>query len=100
MIPTLNRTLSQMRQNFLPILEDAGVDLILSGHSHTYERSFLIDGHYGTAATFTNAMKKDGGNGRADGTGAYNKSTPGPGPHEGAVYAVAGSFGTNLGRTR
>ena len=88
-----------MRQNFLPILEDAGVDLVLSGHSHTYERSFLIDGHYGTSSTFTNAMKKDGGSGRADGTGACNKSTLGPGPHEGAVYAVAGSSGQISGGT-
>ncbi len=85
--------LMQMRQNMLPILEDAGVDLVLTGHSHSYERSFLIDGHYGTSSTFTNAMKKDGSSGRADGTGAYNKSTLGAGPHEGAVYAVAGSSG-------
>lgn len=85
--------LVQMRQNILPILEDAGVDLVLAGHSHTYERSFLIDGHYGVSSTFTNAMKKDGGSGRPDGTGAYNKSTLGAGPHEGAVYAVAGSSG-------
>ena len=85
--------LMQMRQTFLPILEDAGVDLVLTGHSHSYERSFLIDGHYGLSTTFTNAMKKDGGSGRADGTGAYNKSTLGAGPHEGAVYAVAGSSG-------
>lgn len=91
--------LVQMRQTFLPILEDAGVDLVLSGHSHTYERSFLIDGHYGTSSTFTNAMKKDGGSGRADGTGAYNKSTLGAGPHEGAVYAVAGSSGQISGGT-
>ena len=40
--------LIEMRQNALPILEDGGVDLVLSGHSHSYERSFLIDGHYGT----------------------------------------------------
>ena len=85
--------LSQMRQNFLPILEEAGVDLVLAGHSHSYERSYLIDGHYGLSSTFTNAMKKDGGSGRADGSGAYNKPTLGPGIHEGAVYAVAGSSG-------
>lgn len=85
--------LIQMRQTFLPILEDAGVDLVLTGHSHSYERSFLIDGHYGLSSTFTNAMKKDGGSGRPDGTGAYNKSTSGVGPREGAVYAVAGSSG-------
>ena len=48
----------EMRQNALPILEAAGVDLVLTGHSHSYERSYLIDGHYGTSSTFTQAMKK------------------------------------------
>src|SRR5215208_7132263 len=91
--------LAQMRQNFLPILEEAGVDLVLAGHSHSYERSYLIDGHYGTSSTFTNAMKKDGGSGRADVTGAYNKGTLGPGPNEGSVYAVAGSSGQIAGGT-
>jgi hypothetical protein len=91
--------LAEMRQNFLPILEDAGVDLVLAGHSHSYERSYLIDGHYGVSSTFTNAMKKDGGSGRADGTGAYSKPTLGPGSHEGAVYAVAGSSGQISGGT-
>jgi hypothetical protein len=85
--------LFEMRQNFLPILEAGGVDLVLAGHSHSYERSYLIDGHYGSSATFTDAYKKNGGSGRADGTGAYTKPTLGPGPHEGAVYAVAGSSG-------
>jgi len=85
--------LADMRQTFLPILEEAGVDLVLAGHSHSYERSFLIDGHYGTSSTFTNAMKKDGGSGRPDAGGPYNKPTLGPGTHEGAVYAVAGSSG-------
>jgi len=33
----------------------------------------LIDGHYGVSSTFTAAMKKDGGSGRIDGTGAYTK---------------------------
>ncbi|MBA3515423.1 MAG: fibronectin type III domain-containing protein [Pyrinomonadaceae bacterium] len=89
--------LAAMRQNFLPILEDGGVDVVLSGHSHSYERSYLIDGHYGTSGTFTTAMKKNGGSGRADVTGAYNKPTLGPGPHEGAVYAVAGSSGQASG---
>ena len=44
-------------------------------------------------------MKKDGGSGRMDGSGAYNKPTLGPGPHEGAVYAVAGSSGQISGGT-
>ena len=39
-------------QNLNPILEEGGVDLVLNGHSHAYERSYLLDGHYGTSATF------------------------------------------------
>ncbi len=89
--------LKEMRQNALPILENAGVDLVLSGHSHSYERSFLIDGHYGTSSTFTSSMKKNGGSGREDGTGAYRKPTYGIAAHEGAVYAVAGSSGQTSG---
>ena len=87
----------EMRQNALPILEAGGVDLVLTGHSHSYERSFLIDGHYGTSGTFTTSMKKDGGSGRIDGSGAYQKPTAGPSPHEGAVYTVAGSSGQTGG---
>jgi hypothetical protein len=93
------QNLVEMRQTFLPILEDGGVDLVLAGHSHSYERSFLIDGHYGTSSTFTNAMKKDGGSGRPNETGAYTKATLGAGSHEGAVYAVAGSSGQISGGT-
>jgi len=83
--------LIEMRQNAVPILERFGVDLVLCGHSHAYERSFLIDGHYGDSTTFTAAMKKDAGSGRPDGTGAYRKPTFGMAPHEGAVYVVSGT---------
>jgi hypothetical protein len=81
--------LVQMRQNALPILEAYGVDLVLSGHSHSYERSKLIGGHYGTSSSLTAAMIKDGGSGRPAETGAYAKATD---PYQ-AVYAVAGSSG-------
>lgn len=91
--------LIEMRENFLPILEDGGVDLVLCGHSHSYERSFLLDGHYGNSSTLTAANKKDGGSGRVDGTGAYQKTTAGPASHEGAVYVVAGSSGQISGGT-
>ena len=37
--------LVEMRENAVPILESHGVDLVLAGHSHSYERSFLLDGH-------------------------------------------------------
>lgn len=91
--------MSQMRQNALPILEAGGVDLVLAGHSHAYERSFLLDGHYGTSSTLTPGMKVNGGSGRPDGTGAYVKPTAGVAAHEGAVYSVAGSSGQISGGT-
>jgi hypothetical protein len=84
--------LVEMRQNLVPILEEGGVDLVLSGHSHSYERTFLIDGHYGLSGTFVGSMKKDGGSGREGETGAYRKPLGTP-AHEGAVYVVAGSSG-------
>ncbi len=80
-----------MRENVLPVLEDYGVDAVFSGHSHSYERSYLLDGHYGLASTFTAAFVKDSGNGDPQGDGAYRKITLGNGAHEGAVYVVAGS---------
>ncbi len=82
--------LIDMRSTALPILEAGGVDLVLSGHSHNYERTFLLDGHYGLSGTLSPAMILDGGSGREDGTGAYQKDL---GPHNGAVYVVAGSGG-------
>ena len=80
----------RMRSLFVPVLEAYGVDLVLSGHSHAYERSFLLDGHYGLSSTLTSAMIKDGGDGRPSGDGAYSKVY---GPHGGTVYIVSGSSG-------
>lgn len=80
--------LIEMRERILPIIESAGVDLVLSGHSHSYERSYLIDGHYGNSDTFTSEMKQDGGSGQEDKSGAYCKSSV---PHAGTVYIVAGT---------
>jgi len=86
--------LIEMRQNALPMLEAAGVDLVLSGHSHSYERSFLLDGHYGFSWTLNPAtMILDGGSGQLDGSGAYIKPTSGLAPNEGTVFAVPGSSG-------
>ncbi|HTD86157.1 MAG TPA: metallophosphoesterase, partial [Candidatus Binatia bacterium] len=81
----------QMRTNAVPILETYGVDLVLSGHSHSYERSYLIDGHYGFSSTFSNTMVVDSGDGALDGNGAYQKPLLGKSAHAGAVYVVAGS---------
>lgn len=83
----------QMRGNALPILERFGVDLVLSGNSHNYQRSYLVDGHYGAASTFTKAMKKNAGSGRPLETGAYTKPL-GASSHQGTVYATVGSSGS------
>jgi hypothetical protein len=73
------------------------VDLVLCGHSHAYERSWLMHGHYGFSSTFTDTMKRDPGSGREDITGPYNKPTGMAG--EGTVYIVAGSSGKISGGT-
>jgi len=84
----------EMRENALPILEAYGVDLVLSGHSHSYERSFLLDGHYGDSTTLdVPTMVLNGGDGNETGNGAYMKAGVGGTPYEGTVYAVAGSSG-------
>jgi tetratricopeptide (TPR) repeat protein len=82
-----------MRQLVVPILERHGVDLVLAGHSHSYERSMLLDGHYGLSSSLTPEMVLDAGDGNPAGDGAYEKGGLGPTPHDGAVYAVAGSSG-------
>ena len=45
--------LKDMRENFVPIFDEFGVDLVLSGHSHGYERSKLIVNHLGKSDTFS-----------------------------------------------
>jgi len=85
--------LVQIRQNLVPILEHYGVDIVLSGHSHCYERSFLLDGQYGLSSTVAAVHKIDAGDGREDGTGAYRKNEE----NRGVVYTVAGSSGQATG---
>ncbi|MBT8054607.1 MAG: DNRLRE domain-containing protein [Gammaproteobacteria bacterium] len=86
--------LIDMRQNALPILEQWGVDLVLSGHSHSYERSYLLDGHYGMSGSLDPDFNiLDPGDGNAASDGAYEKPDVVAVQNAGAVYAVAGSSG-------
>lgn len=78
------------RTALVPVLEAAGVDLVLCGHSHCYERSKLLDGFTATPTLATSGTFKDAGDGRADGTGRYGKDYSG---NQGTVYVVAGSSG-------
>ncbi len=89
--------LIDMRQNFLPILEDGGVDLVLSGHSHSYERSLFVDGHYGASSSLKAAMILDASFGRDQDQGPYTKNLSGT--NTGTVYSVAGSSGKTSGGT-
>ncbi len=85
--------LIQMRQNILPILEAHGVDLILTGHSHAYERSYFLNGHYGSSSTLTPANLINSGDGRTNGTGPYVKPAGAAGANRGVVHIVDGSSG-------
>jgi hypothetical protein len=89
--------LIQMREYGLPILEAGGVDLVLAGHSHIYERSYLVDGAYNTPTTASGKIK-DTGDGKPDGTGPYKKLV-GQNAHDGAVYVVAGHGGAGISST-
>ena len=93
----VERNLIQMREQVVPILENYGVDLVLCGHSHSYERSYLLDGHYGSATTLAPSMIKDSGSGRTNDTGAYRKPSTGSAGRQGTVYVVAGSAGQTSG---
>ncbi len=90
---------SYMRQEILPILEAHGVDIVLTGHSHAYERSYLLRGAYGSSSDIRKnpALILDHGNGRptavslANGipaTGAYRKNNK---DGKGTVYVVTGN---------
>jgi hypothetical protein len=85
--------LIQMRRHVLPVLEKYGVDLVLSGHSHNYERSFLLDGFYGQSGELTGAMVLSDTAGRETEDGAYRKPAGGLGANRGTVYAVCGCSG-------
>ncbi len=80
--------MQQMRENILPILEAGGVDLVLSGHSHMYERSYLMDCAYGDSGKFS--LSNIVSTGVDNKYRQYLKPLTGK-KHQGAVYVVAGS---------
>jgi predicted MPP superfamily phosphohydrolase len=93
-----------VREKFIRILERNGVDLVLCGHAHGYERSYLLRGFYNTYASplldagFNAASHTATGNtqnGLYDGaTGNYKAFTYNSGKYNhGTVYTVTGSAG-------
>ncbi len=97
--------LGAMRENFIRILERYGVDLILSGHSHGYERSYLLKNYYKATPTASTLLETNfnilthtalgsNQNAKYDGTAnscayAYNSGKY----NHGSMYIVAGSAG-------
>ena len=83
-----------IRENFIKVLEENGVDLVLCGHSHVYERSRMMKGHYGKEAEFDSAKHNlSTSSGLYDGSknsAPYLKSKDNP---NGTVYVVSGSAG-------
>ena len=76
----------KLRENANILLEQYGVDVVLGGHNHSYNRSFFINGHYGVESTFNPTTHKvqDG-----DGTTTpYNKTD-----ERGSIYVMSGSAG-------
>lgn len=82
-----------MRANVLPILEEAGVDVVFAGHSHSYERSKFMTRQYGPSKEFIERNVVQLGDGHDDAGRAYTKERLGKIPHSGTVYVTAGSSG-------
>lgn len=90
----LEGELVNMRKYVTPLFEKNKVDLVLSGHSHNYERSWLMKGHQGYELEYNkNIHAKDTSSARYDGSFnscPYIKDSTG---NKGVVYAVCGSAG-------
>jgi len=86
--------LIEIRKNFIGVLERAGVNLVLNGHSHDYERSRLMRGHYGPESTFDakihNLSSSSGKNDGSKNSAPYQINAA---KNVGTVYVVSGSAG-------
>ncbi len=80
-----------MKGTYLPLLESYGVDLVLSGHAHHYQRSYLLSEYFGKSNEFDeNLHAIDMGDGHIEGDGAYRKGKD----NKGTVYLISGSAGS------
>jgi len=85
-----------MREKVIPLLESYDIDLVVNGHSHVFERSHLIKGHYGNSSSFNASMLMDGSNGNLAQGNAYIKDST-YSTAEGTVYVVCGNSGSSEG---
>ncbi len=99
--------LINIRERFIRILERNGVDLILNGHSHDYERSYLLNQYFKAAAANPNVSEVDFNPAvhTASQSSAKYDATANSCPYvynsgkfnHGTVYVVAGSSGADGG---
>lgn len=88
-----------IRRYVNPILEHFGVDLVVTGHSHVYERSYPLHDQYGPMSEFAAnpgnyRFAGDESSGRYDGSPnscAYKNTSAKA--KQGTVYVVSGSAG-------
>ncbi|MES2800741.1 MAG: metallophosphoesterase family protein [Bacteroidota bacterium] len=91
----IDRELSKMRKRIVPILETYNVDLVLNGHSHSYERSYLLKGHYGKSKTLNEEHFVDHTSGSYPKSCPYQKNASDTSKSNGTVYCVMGCSGKN-----
>ena len=86
-----------MRETFVPVFEEYGVDIVYSGHTHSYERSYYVTGHHGQSSTFDpqiHAELTDSGELATGNCGeAYDQINDESGLDDQVVYVVTGSAG-------
>ncbi len=91
--------LRYLREKLLPIFDRYKIDLVLCGHSHTYERSKPLRNYYGYENDFVSAIHNtSSSSGKYDGSSdscPYVKHSNAT--NEGIVYVVAGSAGWTPG---
>jgi hypothetical protein len=90
----LELVIKAMRERVVPLLEEFDIDLVVCGHSHVYERSHLIHGHYGNSGSFDpQTMLMDGNGGNLAEGEPYLKDVL-PTTPDGTVYVVCGNSGS------
>lgn len=98
------KQLRDVRMNLLPVLEQYRVDLVMGGHSHVYERSGLLKGHYGDELTF-DASTHTAGSANKTGSdsgksGSHFVKSRKATVNEGTIYVVNGDGGAGGGHVK
>ena len=104
--PSTDLELIKIRELFIRILERYGVDIVLCGHAHGFERSYLLKGYYTAGGTWgtpmletafnaaTHTATGNTQNGKYNGTAGSCAYTYNSGKYNhGSMYIVAGSGG-------